>query len=43
MSMAILAASGCEVAHRPLVAKTAERPGSWKLRKVDSRIEQKQD
>lgn len=40
--MAIFAASGCDVAQRPLVAKTAERPGSWKLRKVDSRFGQKQ-
>jgi hypothetical protein len=41
MSMAILAASGCDVAQSPLLAKTAERPGSWKLRKVDSRGGQK--
>jgi hypothetical protein len=30
VSMAVLAAKGCDVAHIPLVAMTVDRPGDWK-------------
>jgi hypothetical protein len=33
---AVAEASGCEVAAMPFSAKTAERPGSWKLRGTDT-------